>query len=292
MTPKSLADQIEGLIISANDRFAGQIISVQNKLYNELVLILKNVEVDSDGYILQSATNRKILNEAVFKIDESFVENTPYVNSIQQHLELIPSINDLNNAYFETISSGFSPSKNFIKSLQRQTVETLENTLLNDGLQAQVKAPLINILNRNINSGGSFNGFLQEINTFIKGNDKIEGSLLSYSKTYLKDALFTYSRSYQQAFTSDLGLEWYLFSGPVIPAGKGSEGSRGWCLDRKGRYFHESEIKLWASEDWAGKKPGTTESSIFINIGGWNCIDSLIPVHVSAVPQSDLDRIK
>jgi hypothetical protein len=285
MTPKSLADKIEGLIISTNDTFATRIIGVQNRLYNDLVLVLKNIEVDGEGYILQSAANRKILSEAIFKIDESFTEGTPYVNAIQKHLEIIPDLNSLNNSYFETISSGFTPNKNFIKSLQRQTISTLENTLLNDGLQAQVKSPLVDILNRNINTGGSFNGFLKEVQNFVKGNEKVEGKILSYSKTYVRDALFTYARSYQQSITSDLGLEWYLYAGGLMDT------SREFCIERSERYFHEQEIKSWASLSWQGKKQGTTESSIFVFCGGWQCNHQLIPVHISAVPQDDLDRI-
>lgn len=292
MSPKNLADNIEGLIISANETFARMVILVQNKLYNDLVLILKGVEVDADGYVLQSAANRKILNEAIFKIDESFAENTPYVNSLDEYLKTIPKIDALNAAYFETIKSGFVPNKNFIRSLQKQSIESIERGILNEGLESQIKGPLVDILNQNINTGGSFVGMVKQVQDYVIGNEKIEGHLLHYTKTYVRDALFSYSRSYQQAFTSDLGLVWYLFSGPVIPAGKGSEGSRGWCLEKKGLYFHETEIKAWASEDWAGKKPGTTTSSMFINLGGWNCIDSLIPVHESVVPTSDLDRMK
>lgn len=292
MSASELALKIEGLIISGNEKFAGEIIGIQNQLYNRLVLTLKNLDVDSEGYILQSATNRKVLNQAISKIDESFAEGSGYSDSIQKHLEIIPSIDQLNNAYFETISSGFTPNKNFIRSLQKNTIESLENSLLNQGLESQVKAPLVDILNRNINSGGSFNGFLQEVKDYVKGKEGLDGRLLSYTKTYVRDALFTYSRAYQQAITNDLGLEWYLFSGPVIPAGKGSEGSRGWCLEKKGRYFHQKEIEDWASEDWAGKKPGTTSSSIFINVGGWNCIDQLIPVHKSIISENDQARIK
>jgi hypothetical protein len=291
MTAGELSEKIEGLIISGNEAFAVSMGKVQNSLYNRLVLSLKDLEVDQDGYILQSATNRKVLSEAVGEIDAAFAQGTPYTNSIERHIELIPSIDKLNEAYFETISSGFTPNKNYIKSLQRNTIRSLEENLLSSGLESQIKSPLVNILNQNVNSGGSFSGFMNQVRDFVKGNEKVEGRLLVYAKTYLKDALFSYSRAYQQAVTADLKLEWYIFLGPVIPAGKGSEGSRGWCLEKKGRYFHQREIESWADEEWRGKKPGTTKSSIFINVGGWQCVDQLIPVHQSIVPKSDKDRI-
>src|SRR4030042_1923065 len=135
MNPEELAIKIEGLVISANEKFAGQIATVQDRLYSRLVRVLKDVEIDSDGFVNQSATNRKVLNEAISAIDESFAQGTPYTAAIEQHLEVIPSINALNQAYFETISSAFTPNRQFIRSLQRQAIEGLERSLLNEGLE-------------------------------------------------------------------------------------------------------------------------------------------------------------
>lgn len=284
MSPKELAEKIEQLIVSAGEALSGRLVAIQNRLYNQLVNILKSLDTDPDGYILQSAGNRKILNDAVFKIDESFAADTPYTASIDEYVKSIPKVNELNNLYFETISKSFSANKNFVKSLQRQTIETLENTLLNDGLQAQIKTPLINILNRNVNSGGSFTGFLQEVQNYVKGTSDLDGRLLSYSKGITKDALSIYARTYQQAFTSDLGLKWFVYSGGLM------DKSRDFCIERAGNYYHESEIKKWASQEWAGKMRGTTESSIFTYCGGYQCTHQLIPVHDSMVPSEDLER--
>jgi hypothetical protein len=285
MSPEQLAIQIEGLIVSANDKFAGQIGAVQDRLYSRLVRVLKDVDIDSDGFINQSAANRKVLNEAVSAIDESFAQGTPYTAAIEQHLELIPTINELNQAYFETLSSAFTPNRQFIKSLQRQAIEGLERSLLNEGLESQVKGPLMDILNRNINTGGSYSGFLKEVQDYVKGMPDLDGRLLSYSKGIVRDALTVYARSFQQSVVADLGLKWYLYAGGLIDT------SRPFCVERKGRYYHESEIKQWAHLDWTGKMRGTTESSIFTFCGGYNCTDQLIPVHESIVPKIDLDRI-
>jgi hypothetical protein len=285
MTPAQLAERIEGLTIAANDKFAGQIVSIQDRLYSRLVRVLKDVELDQDGFILQSAGNRKVLNEAITAIDESFADGTPYTSAIEQHLEIIPTINELNEVYFNSISSAFTPNRQFIKSLQKQTISSLEGSLLNEGLESQVKGPLIDILNRNINTGGSYSGFVQEVQEYVKGTPDLDGRLLSYSKGIVRDALTVYARSFQQSVVSDLKLEWYLYAGGIIDT------SRPFCLERKGRYYHESEIKKWANLEWTGKMRGTTESSIFTFCGGYNCTDQLIPVHESIVPKADLDRI-
>lgn len=289
MTPKALSDKIENAILSANVRYARQIIGVQDQLYDDLVRILKDLELDAEGYIKQSAVNRKVLKDAQNSFDR-IITKSRYNDFIEQHLRVIPTINSLNEEYFTAIAKSFSSNKNFIKSLQTQTIETVNSYLLQDGLASQVKLPLNQILSQNINSGTSFSGMLKQLRSFIEGEPN-EGKLLSYSKQILKDALFQYSRSFQESVTADLKLDWYLFSGPVVTGGKGSEGSRGWCLERKGKFFHRSEIEAWASEEWKGKNPLTTQASIFILVGGYNCVDSLIPVHESIVPEEDKERI-
>jgi hypothetical protein len=285
MTPEELAIKIEGLVVSANDKFAGQITAIENQLYSRLVRVLKDVEIDADGFINQSAANRKVLNEAISAIDESFAQGTPYTSAIEQHLEIIPQINDLNQAYFETISSAFTPNRQFIKSLQRQAIEGLERSLLNEGLESQVKGPLMDILNRNINTGGSYSGFLKEVQDYVKGTPDLDGRLLSYSKGIVRDALTVYARTFQQSVVADLGLTWYLYSGGLMDT------SRPFCVERAGKYYHEDEVKAWANLEWAGKMRGTTESSIFQFCGGYFCGHQLIPVHESIVPKVDLDRL-
>jgi len=141
-----------------------------------------------------------------------------------------------------------------------------------------VKTPLISILNKNINTGGSFTGMLEEVRTYLIGIDK-EGKLLRYSRTWATDALFTFSRAYQQAVTADLGLENYYYAGGAI------KDTRDFCRERLDRYWKTPQIEEWAELDWAGKNPGTTKASIFTYLGGYNCRHSLIPVHESLVPK-------
>lgn len=284
MQPRDLADSIEGLIIAANERYAKAIIGVESKLYDDLVTILRFVDLDSDGYIKQNAGNRQILRAAQKKFDTT-INDSGYQSAVETHISVISKIDVLNESYFESISSAFKPNRVFIKSLQTNAVETVNQYLLQDGLAAQVKLPLNEILSQNFNTGGSYSGMLNQLRTFIKGNDKLDGRLTSYSRGILRDALFQYSRAYQQSITVDLKLEWYLYSGGII------DKSRPFCIERSGKYWHQKEIESWADLNWAGKNNLTTKSSIFILAGGHNCAHSIIPVHESVVPQEAKDRI-
>ena len=283
MTASNLADQIEGLIVEANGVYAGRILSVQTKLYNDLVTILRFVDLDDQGYIKQNAGNRAILREAQNQFDKT-INASGYQSALENHLKVIPAIDDLNNSYFESISSAFKPNRVFIQQIQTQTIETVNSLILQDGLAAQIKLPLNQILQQNINTGGSFSGMLNQVKTFIEGDEKIDGRLVSYSKGILHDTLFQYARAYQNSVTNDLKLVWYRYVGGVM------DKSRPFCIDRNGGYFIQKEIESWADESWAGKNPLTTKSSIFILCGGYSCRHSMIPVHESIVPAEDKRR--
>lgn len=285
MSAQELASLIEAMIMRADVRYTAAMTRIQKDLDAKLAVIFKRLELDGDGYIRQNAANRKIMAAAESKIQEVF-SSTLYNSSVSNYAAVLPRLTTLNTEYFAELSSAFSPNRQFLKSLQAETIATVEKYVLQDGLQSQVVQPLVQILNQNINSGGQFSGFLRQVRAFVVGNDQVEGRALSYSRTYLRDSMFTHSRTYQQAVTDDLKLEWYFYSGGLMDT------SRPFCVARAGKYFHHSEIENWASESWAGKKSGTTESSIFLFAGGWNCGHSLVPVSDIIVPQEDLERIK
>jgi hypothetical protein len=284
MNPDELAKLVEELIFNADTVYGRQITRIQNALYADVLVILKDLKLDPDGYILQSAENRKLLDQADTKIYEVF-RGVLYNKVVSDYVSVITKLDTANQKYFSTFPK-FKENRMFLKSLQQQAIQTVEKNILQDGLQAQVINPLSEIMNQNINSGGKFSGFLEQIRNYIRGNEEVEGRAMRYTRTFLKDALFNYARTYQIAVTKDLGLEWFLYSGGVM------DKTRDFCLERTGRFFTQTEIEKWADEDWAGKKQGTTSATIFIYCGGWNCGHQLIPVDSSIVPIEDKDRLK
>jgi hypothetical protein len=283
MNPHEHSDKLDALIADAIVKYDRAIIRVQNKLHDDILLQLKNLELDSEGYIKQNSANRKILRRTQEQFDET-ISSSGYKTALENYLSVIPEINTLNELYFKSIESTFTPNRNYLRSLQTQTINNLNQLILQDGLQAQVRIPLNQILEQNVSSGGSYSGMLQQVRNFVIGGEN-EGQLLKYVRTYTTDALFSYSRSYMEAVTSDLKLDWYVYSGGTI------DKTREFCDERTGRFFHRKEIESWANLEWRGKRPGTTKSSIFVFLGGWNCRHQLIPVSDSVVPKIDLDRL-
>ena len=285
MTPKEFATALEDIILSANEEFLARLLDIQDIIYNRVLVKIKDLEIDSAGMIRQSQANRAILNDVSTAFSQA-IKQSGYLNEVETYLAVIPKLDQLAENYFMSVSDAFKPNRQFMASLQKNVIQSLETQLFNEGLESQIKRPLMDIISMNINSGGQFSGFLDQVRAYIKGNGDIDGKLLSYARTLTRDALFNYSRAVQQAVTNDLGLVWYFYTGGLIKT------SRQFCIDRSDKFWHVSEIRQWAGMEWAGKRPDTTESSIFIYLGGYNCAHSLVPVSDVVVPDEDKNRVK
>lgn len=285
MTPEELAAKLESTIIAANETLGAGIIKVQDSLYPQIVKVLKDLELDDQGLILQNAGNRALISKALNVLDQK-VASSQYQALVERYLETIPKIDALNISYFEAISSAFKPNRQFLASLQKDTVKQIEDLLFNSGFESQIIVPLRTILNQNINSGGQFVEMLEQVKTYIKGTPSIDGKLLRYAKQITSDALFNYSRAYHLSLSNDLGLTWYCYSGGL------TDKSRPFCIDHADHYYPKTEVESWAAEDWTGKRPDTTETTIFIYVGGFFCRHSLVPVSESVVPQEDIQSAK
>jgi hypothetical protein len=64
MTPKNLAQQLEDKSLAAIERLNKVVISAQNDAFGDVVVIVKKLSLDKEGYILQNAENRAIIREA------------------------------------------------------------------------------------------------------------------------------------------------------------------------------------------------------------------------------------
>lgn len=278
----NLGEKIESIIGAADNKFFAVVRITQQDLYENLIDLFKKLEVSSDGYILNNASNRALLTKSSQVFNQT-INNSGYNEAVNEFVGTFSQIDLANQDYFSTISDLFKPNRLFITSLQNQTISALESAILNEGLAANIKSPLMNIISQNINSGGSYSGFLEQLRSNIIGMEN-EGKLLRYSRGILNDALFNYSRAYQQSVTNDLGLEFYLYSGGL------TKDSREFCAEHSDEFYHQNEIEAWANETWQGQVAGTTSSSIFIFAGGYNCKHSIIPVDISIVPQDVIQR--
>lgn len=283
MTPQELSDRISAIAERAEQRLTRAVLKTQRELSDQMQTMLSKLELDSDGLIKQSQANRKILQKADRIFDQA-VKDSGYYSNLDQFAGNISAITGANEKYFDFVLDSFTVDAQYLKSLQKSSISTIESLLANDGLESQLKRPLMEILNQNVNSGASFSDMLTQIRQFITGNADAEGKLLRYSKQISRDALFNFSSAMQEAISEKAGLEYYLYSGGLMAE------SRDFCISHAGNYYHKKEVEKWASQSWQGKRPGTTSSTIFIYRAGFNCTHSLIPVSQSVVPKNVIER--
>lgn len=283
MTPEELAILIEQLIINANDEYLRVIGAMERRLWEQFSTTLHRLQINDSGYILQNAENRKIIQLAEGQFNAT-IKNSVYQGALQKYVNVIPQIDALNSQYFQAVASKFVENNLIARNIRKETVNTLETLILKEGVDVNVKRSLMGIVNKGINTGSSFEGMRKEVKQFIVGDDERKGALTRHVTTITRDALFNYSRAYQNAASNDLGMEWYAWSGGLIKT------SRAFCVAHADHYYHKSEIEAFAEQEWAGKRPGTTESSIFVYAGGYSCAHSIIPVHESIVPEEDKQR--
>ena len=273
------------IVQASQVRITNQTTKTNKALYNEITLLLQKLELDSSGIIKQSQANRALLSKVDSYFNTAF-NKSGYYDTLDAISGNVVEITDANAAYFTFILDKFTPDKQFIKSLQKSAINDVETLLANEGLEITLKKPIIDILNQNINTGASFVDLQEQIRQFILGDSTLEPTLSRYAKQITNDALFNYSRAYQEAVSMGVGLEFVKYSGGT------QDDSREFCTERAGKYFHKKEVEKWASMNWQGKRKGTTSSSIFIYAGGYFCKHQIIYVLEVSVPKTVVNRAK
>lgn len=285
MTPSELSGKVDGIITKAEAAFGKTVSQTQTALFEQMQLLMNKLELHPDGTIMQNRANREVLAKVDVYFNKAFTE-TGYYNELNGFTGDILKITSENTAYFSFVSEEFTANAQWIKSLQKQTMSDVTNLLANEGLEAAMKQPITSILNQNVNTSASFNDLLKQVREFTLGTDELQGQLQRYSRQIVNDTLFNYNRALQEAISEQAGLKWYVYSGGL------RADSRPFCVHRAGKYYHKDEIEKWAVQDWAGKRRGTTASTIFIYAGGYFCSHQLIAVSESVVPKSALKRIQ
>lgn len=118
-----------------------------------------------------------------------------------------------------------------------------------------------------------------------EGLDTFERNQLEKMRHRINDAFMEVSRTISDDLNKEVGIEWYYYEGPT------SLGTRDFCKERVGHFFHKTEIEKWPEEEWKGKKPGTNKETIYIFCGGYNCRHQLLAVLEDQVPSKYLKKI-
>jgi hypothetical protein len=297
-------DYLSSLTISiekAVSAFDTSLPSIQREMLSEIEALLSELDF-RDGSLVASAKNLRIISRVRGRLESIIVENPLYAKNVRNYLSAYGEITRIQQNYFDSVSEAFKAS-DFLKELQAGAEQGAISSLLRAGISANLVDPLQNILRQNITTGTSYSDLVGQLREYIQGNREKVGELEKYVKTIVTDGLNQYAAQYTDAVTSDLGLNWFQYTGVRMVT------SRPFCLAMvQKRFFHRSEIpKLLRGEfpefyEARGRLSRTTglpegmvagenSANFLVYRGGWNCHHQCIPVTEDIIPKGQRVRV-
>jgi len=266
---------------------------IQRTKFNAIVRLLDNLDY-KNGFLEVSQDN---ILKIEFLVDEikGILTGDEFEEAVGSLMNEMDSQKVLNFEYFSEIDPAFqvpSIANAIVRERQAATIASLL-----DSTNFYLSNPTREALSSSIQAGASRQELIDTLRLLVQGDDTIDGRLLRSTRLVVSDAFALSDATVSNLIAENLGLEWYLYAGGLIkPTGKTKSGnpiggSREFCAKRNGKFFHRSEVESWAKEDWNGKMPDTTEKTIFLTRGGYNCQHSLLPVSESVVPKETVKRV-
>lgn len=274
--------------------------ATQKSMLNAILVELKNLDLDSAGNIKTSVQNLKVIGKIKGDLNNLVVTDR-YLTDVQGFVDSIISVSQLQNDYWQSIESTFSPGP-LLNEIKSQAITDTVNVLTENGIAANISDALQAIMQTSVSSGGSYADLTDQLRTALTDQEGNPGLLSKYARTYTTDALNTFAAQYNQTISDDLGYEWFAYQGSDI------ETTRPFCDAMTDfTFFSRDEIpSLLAAENlyYTNKKTGkrelvpiypktglpqgmkaeTTPANFQTLRGGWNCGHQIRPVPASAVP--------
>jgi hypothetical protein len=201
------------------------------------------------------------------------VTNPEYVAEVGIVLEGFKDLKKLSDLYFSELIDGFNAKEVLYKEILAANVEITKDMLLGSGIRNNFANAIQETLLANA-SGTTNRTVLQKtLKQFIEGTPEEQAYLNRFVKQVTNDSIMGFSRQYNQTIAEDLNLQYGFYSGTAI------SDTRSFCRARHGRYFKKSEVENWANlGNWSGRAKGTTKSTIFTLLGGYNCRHDYYPI--------------
>jgi hypothetical protein len=255
---------------------------LQGRLATRIAGILGDLDVRG-GTILATEANIARLSEVMQAIEAGFVDDQ-YERAVRDYLRTFDKLTT-NTATWANELGRFSPD--LLTSLSRQYKTIAAEYLLNaQSFSLTMLNPIAQEVAGYIATGGRYRDLVDSVSTIVTGGGEADGALLGNARTAVNDLVSVYERTATSVAAEAVGADFFLYQGRPIDT------TRPFCRDRANKYYHRREIAGWADEDWNGKMAGTTSTTIFQYLGGYNCRHVLVPVRQDLVPAADLQRMR
>lgn len=274
---------------SVPDTFVNQVNKLEPRIMREIEDLLAQLETEN-GQLLLTDRNLSLIANINQRVKD-IIFDEQYTKDLTGFIQEFKTQADLNNQYFTTIIDAFELKPTYtaiLRSSQRNAIQ-----LLNEDAFTQVLIqPLQQTLESSLVNKTPFNEVIKNLRFIIEGDDEVDGRMTSHVKRIAYDAFSVSDRSYTNIIATDLGLEFYRYSGGKV------KDTRCFCKERMGNFYHKKEIEQWGDGKnvgscgypWQGMNSNTDKATIFYYAGGYNCKHAISPVSKRDVPKNVIIR--
>lgn len=266
------------------------VIDKQNeKLYKAALEQLSKLD-SKDGQIVASPKNLAAVSNIIENL-KSVLFDGEYLDAIKTFALEIQQQALLNNSILKEVAGSFED-----KELYKATiVRSQKNALMlldENAIRANLLQPLEELLNNSVISKVNIPDAIENLRTSLTGEN---ATLTKYAGQIVRDTFAVSDRQYVKLTAESNKIEFYRYSGGEV------DGTREFCAERHGQYFHIKEIEAWGAFEntdpsifkfpkfiyetkagvkiyWAGMNYNTNSGTISSYLGGYECNHVLVPV--------------
>lgn len=293
MTISELIAKKNSRIDNIPSKFQTSVEKLQRDIFKKIIDEIGQLELKNGSIVMSEANLYRVqqINDQLKQV----LSGREYLEAVNRFTSEFDTQKAINDQYFrKAFGSDFSDTslaKRLVAIAKRNTTELLT------GAQAESNfiLPIRSQLEKAVASGASLKDTVSGIRDFVEGTSEADGRLVKYSGQVAFDAFAISDASYTNAIAEDIGVEWFWYLGGLV------KDSRCFCIERNGKFYHYKEIQAWGrGEDlgecnigdgrWAGERPETNESTIFLTRGGYRCNHTFSPVSITLVPRDIILR--
>jgi len=230
-------------------------------MYNKIISQVKYLEPGVSGLF-----NTEVI-AGIAETMQDHINSPAYENRVQALINSVPKISVEVTQYlakkFRT-----DPPEEYVQEalvIQEQYNSQLLQAIDDQAVDFAVIGPYINDLFTLVGDSSS-------LDTAITRTKKVQDAFFSYYVTKVTTILEQYERELISLWSDYFEVKRWRYENPV------DKRTRDFCSDHAGGIYTQEEIESWADDDWSGKIPGTTPETIWVNLGGYNCRGTLIPI--------------
>ena len=256
--------------------FADRMVAIQRAKFSDIIGLLDELDYTNGSIVVNEANLLKI--EQIVEQAKDLLTTGEFETVVGELMGEFDKQAAVTYKYYDAAFDGFEVpaiANDILAQKKREAVIDLLNST-----DQYLTNPMRQSLSNAVSGGATRSDLIDVFNLLINGDAETVGRLERATRQIVSDTFALSDRAVTNTVAEQLGLEWYLYAGGLIDT------TRPFCKARNGKYFRKSEVESWAGlGDWAGRMAGTTEETIFLTAGGYNCQHSILPVSEAVVPE-------